>query len=756
MIIDNNLTPYIFIEGGSILEALNKINLNQSRVIFTISDKGIVKGVIGDGDIRRWLTSQSNVNLNLPVSSVHNTSFSSSLISDDALSIEKKFINGINILPLLDRNNKIVAVAKQHSDFFEIGKFKIGKKQPVFIIAEIGNNHNGDYNLAKKLVDEAVNSGADCVKFQMRDISSLYRKSLYRESLNIKNSNEDLGSEYVTDLLLKYQLSDDLMFKIFDYCHRKGIMPLCTPWDYKSVEKLNSYGMEGFKVASADLVNHELLGSLINTKKPLICSTGMSREDEIIDSVNLLKRAGAQFSLLHCNATYPAPFKDINLSYLKRLSEIGQCVVGYSSHERGISVAIASVAFGARIIEKHFSLDKNMEGNDHRVSLLPNEFSNLVSGIREVEQSIGGSSARTITQGELMNRDILGKSLVINCNLKKGEIIQSKMIEIRSPGQGLAPYQKKDIVNKIAFHDFQSGDFFFPSDLKTEKKFKPKNFNFKRKWGIPIRFHDMEKLSSYSNVDLVEFHLSYKDLDVNIDDFLKKKYDMDVIIHAPELFIGDHILDLSSEDDEYRNHSIMELNRVVKVTRKIRTFFNKTSEKTMIVVNVGGATKNSIIDNTKKSEMLARIAESLSQIDQKNIEFIPQTMPPFPWHFGGQRFHNLFVDPKEVVSFCKKYNFRVCLDVSHSKLACNFHNWSFKEFISQVGPYSAHLHIVDAYGIDGEGVQIGQGEIDFPAMISWLNQYSPDSSFIPEIWQGHKDNGSGFWKALHHLEQWKF
>ena len=751
MIIDKNLTPYILLEDSSILEALNKINSNKSRVLFTISDSGIIKGVVGDGDIRRWLTSQSNVNLSLPVSNVHNTSYSSSLIGDHAFIIEKKFLDGINILPLLDSNNRIVAVAKQHSDFFEIGKYKIGKKQPVFIIAEIGNNHNGDYKLAKKLVDEAVNSGADCVKFQMRDMDSLYR-----ESLNKENLNEDLGSEYVMDLLKKYQLSNDSMFRIFDYSHKKGIMPLCTPFDYKSVERLNSYGMDGFKVASADLANHQLLEALIDTKKPLICSTGMSGEDEIIDSVILLRNAGAQFSLLHCNATYPAPFKDINLSYINRLSEIGQCVVGYSGHERGISVAMASVGFGARIIEKHFSLDKNMEGNDHKVSLLPQEFSNLVTGIREVEQSIGSDSIRNISQGELMNRDILGKSLVINCNLKKGEIIQDNMVEIRSPGQGLPPYRKKDIVNKKASHDFQSGDFFFPSDITNEANFKPKNFNFKRKWGIPIRFHDMQKLSSSSNLDLVEFHLSYKDLDVNIDEFLKKKYDMDVVVHSPELFPGDHILDLCSEDDEYRKRSIMELQRVVEVTRKISQYFNNTSEKTLIVVNVGGATQNLAVDNDRKSKMYEMVADSLSKIDQKDVEFIPQTMPPFPWHFGGQRYHNLFVDTKDITSFCDKYGYRVCLDVSHSKLTCNYHKWSFKEFISQVGPYSAHLHIGDAYGVDGEGVQISHGGIDFPAMISWLDKYSPKSSFIPEIWQGHKDNGAGFWNALHSLEKWKF
>tara|TARA_B110000967_G_scaffold134480_1_gene137315 strand:- start:5296 stop:7548 length:2253 start_codon:yes stop_codon:yes gene_type:complete len=750
MIIDKNIQPYILLEDSSILEALNKINLNNSKVIFIVSDSGVLKGVLGDGDIRRWLTSEGKADLNLPVTSVHNVSFISALISEEPSKIESKFVDKINILPLLDSNNRIVGVAKQRADFFEIGKFKIDTKQPVFIIAEIGNNHNGDFDLAKKLVDEAVKSGADCVKFQMRDLDSLYRVSLNN------NLNEDLGSEYVMDLLKKYQLSDDLMFKIFDYSHQKGIMPLCTPWDNKSVQKLNSYGVEGFKVASADFVNHELLETLISTKKPLICSTGMSREHEIIDSVSLLKKASAQFALLHCNATYPAPFKDINLPYLKRLSEIGQCVVGYSGHERGISVATAAVAFGARIIEKHFSLDKSMEGNDHKVSLLPSEFSNLVSGIREVEESISGDTIKSITQGELMNRDILGKSLVINCELKQGEIIQDKMVEIRSPGQGLPPYQKKHIINKVAIRDFQTGDFFFSSDINDDLLAKPKQFNFRRKWGIPIRFHDMEKLSSCTNMKFVEFHLSYKDLDVNIENFLIKNYDMDLVIHSPELFKGDHIMDLSSEDDNYRKHSIMELKRVVEITKKIRKFFNNTSKKTMIVLNVGGATENSNIDSNKKSKMYELVFDSLSQIDQTEIEFIPQTMPPFPWHFGGQRYHNLFVDPKEIEIFCKKYKYRVCLDISHSKLACNYHNWSFKEFIKKIGFYSGHLHVVDAYGVDGEGVQIGDGDIDFPALVSWLDKFSPKSSFIPEIWQGHKDNGAGFWIALHKLEKWKF
>jgi len=631
MIIDKEFAPYILLEENSILEALNKINTNNSRILFTITNSGVIQGVVSDGDVRRWLTVQDKVDLNVAVLNLHNKSYHSARLDDPSFMIEKLFSNSINVVPLTDRNNRIVAVAKKQSDVFEIGNHKIGKDHPVFIIAEIGNNHNGDCDLAIKLVDEAVNSGADCAKFQMRDLNSLYRQSSNKNS----SVSEDLGSEYVIDLLRKYQLSNDDMLRIFDYCHEKGIMPLCTPWDVSSIKILNNYGMSGFKVASADLVNHHLLEKLIATHKPLICSTGMSREEEIVESVKLLRNSGAQFSLLHCNSTYPAPFKDVNLTYLRRLSEIGQCVVGYSGHERGINVAIASLGFGAKIIEKHFSLDRNMEGNDHKVSLLPHEFSTLVKGIREVEESIGSGKVREITQGELMNREVLGKSLVINCDLEKGKVIKESMIDIRSPGQGLPPYQKKELVGKKATHDFSSDDFFFPSDLENNFQYKSRKFNFKRKWGIPVRFHDLDGLTCNTNPDLVEFHLSYKDLNVDIDSYLTKKYDMDLVIHAPELFSGDHILDLCSRNKEYRERSIRELQRVVDITRKIRKSFHKATERTLIIVNVGGATQDTPLDSSKRVEMYKMIADSLSEIDQHDVEIIPQTMPPFHGTLGG-------------------------------------------------------------------------------------------------------------------------
>jgi N-acetylneuraminate synthase len=540
------------------------------------------------------------------------------------------------------------------------------------------------------------------------------------------------------------------MFAAFDYCNQQNILPLCTPWDLDSLALLEEYGMEAYKVASADLSNHDFLVALAKTGKPLICSTGMSTEQEIIEATALLKQLGAMYVLLHCNSTYPAPFKDVNLAYLDRLREIGDCPVGYSGHERGINVAIAAVAKGAKVVEKHFTLDKSMEGNDHKVSLLPEEFREMVHGIREVELAQGTASERRLSQGELMNREVLAKSLVINCDLEPAQVITAEMIEVKSPGRGLQPNRKADLIGLKAKRRFKAGDFFFPSDLEQEQV-QARNYMFKRPWGLPVRYHDFKTILEKSNPDLLEFHLSYKDLEQDIHQYFDRSYDLDLVVHSPELFSGDHVLDLCSRDDNYRQRSIQELQQVINITRSLKSFFKRAS-RPCIVTNVGGFTVNAPLHPSKRKALYELLLDSLSVLDVEGVEIIPQTMPPFPWHFGGQRYHNIFVDTQDTVEFCHEHGYRVCLDTSHSKLACNHHKLSFKEFIEHVGPLTAHLHIADAKNVDGEGLQIGEGDIDFPALSEDLDRTAPRASFIPEIWQGHKNEGEGFWIALERLE----
>ncbi|WP_412478038.1 N-acetylneuraminate synthase family protein [Azonexus sp. IMCC34839] len=748
MIIDRNLAKFIIFSEDSLHNALRKISENKARIVFCVSSSGVLEGVLTDGDVRRWITDRPSFDTGVPVLSVANKSFTFLLQDAPHEEIERHFSDRIGFIPLLDRHNHLVAVAHRGAPEVRIGHFNIGPHSQSFLIAEIGNNHNGSLETAKRLIDEAVAAGADCAKFQMRSMAKLYRNSG-----DANDASADLGAQYTLDLLSRFQLSTEQMFQAFDYCKEKGILPLCTPWDQDSLQQLEGYGMLAYKLASADLTNHDLLEAMASTGKPLICSTGMSSENEIMEAVKLLKRHKASFVLLHCNSTYPAPFKDIHLEYLDRLRQVGDCLVGYSGHERGIAVAIAAVARGAKVIEKHFTLDRSWEGNDHRVSLLPGEFRAMVQSIREVEEALGSGDARRVTQGEMMNREVLAKSLIASCDIAVGEVVSTEKVDVRSPGQGLPPNRKADLIGRKAIRAMKAGDFFYPSDL-DDSAARPRAFRFRRPYGVPVRYHDVKRLAAAAPFDLFEFHLSYKDLEEDIAQHMRgQRYHMDLVVHSPELFAGDHIMDLCAPSAEYRQRSIDELQRVVNVTRALSPYFSR-AKRPLIIINAGGFSADGPMPVSARGALYERIAESLAKVDQAGVEIIPQTMPPFPWHFGGQRFHNLFMTADEIAAFCKRYGYRVCLDISHSQLTCTHFKTSFKEFLECVGPHSAHLHIVDAEGVDGEGLQIGEGMVDFGMVAEVLNRKAPTASFIPEIWQGHKNEGEGFWVALDRLEKW--
>ena len=746
MLIDRQIKPFTISSDESVINALQKMCQSGSRSILVTSDEGVLEGVFTDGDLRHWLAREKDADLTRPIREAANKSFISARATHTAEKIATLFDEHVKFIPLLDAQGRLVAVARKDDRHVMIGDFALDGTGPVFVIAEIGNNHNGEIALAKTLVDHAVAAGANCVKFQMR-----HMKALYRSTNQTQAADEDLGAQYVLDLLTRFQLTDAELFEVFDYCKDRGILPMCTPWDLSSLRALEQYGIPAYKVASADLTNHELLEALARTGKTLVISTGMSEESEIVEASKLLHSLGAPTVLLHCNSTYPAPFHDLNLRYMDRLKEISGGLIGYSGHERGYHAVLAAVALGARVIEKHITVDRSLEGNDHRVSLLPGEFADMVHAIREVEQSMGMGGERKPSQGEMINRSTLAKSLVVAKPLQPGELITDDAVIVRSPGRGLQPNRRRELVGRRAKRKLEAGDFFFPSDLQDES-LKARAYHFRRPWGVPVRYHDYKALLSKSNPDLLEFHLSYRDLDLDFRTFIGQSYPkLNLAVHSPELFAGDHVMDLCSLDDSYRQHSVRELQRVIDLTRALKEYFPKTA-RPVIVTNVGGYSLDRPLNPQEIAQRQVKLGESLKQVDAAGVEVIPQTMPPYPWHMGGQRFHNLFVEAAEIVEICRTLGIRVCFDVSHSKLACNQLKHSFQEFVQQVGPHTAHLHIADCLGVDGEGLQIGEGDMDFVALGKDLDHACPKASFIPEIWQGHKNDGEGFWHSLAQLE----
>lgn len=327
----------------------------------------------------------------------------------------------------------------------------IAPNKPCFIIAEAGVNHNGSLKLAKKLVDEAKKVGADAVKFQTFKTQELVTKNAKQAKYQEKNS--PAKSQY--EMLKKLELSDTEFKRLLEHCKRKKIIFLSTPFDFGSVKFLYKLGVPAFKIASGDLTNIPLLVHIAQYNKSVILSTGMSTLKEVRDAVNVIYLAGnKKLVLLHCTSNYPTKFEDVNLKAMQTLMKRFQVPVGYSDHTEGIEVAIAAVSLGACVIEKHFTLNKNLPGPDHKASLEPEIFRQMVKAIRNVEKALGNDIKKP-TVSEVKIKNVVRKSLVAKKFIPKGEKIKSDMLAIKRPGKGIKPEYVNKIIGWVSRRDIK-------------------------------------------------------------------------------------------------------------------------------------------------------------------------------------------------------------------------------------------------------------------------------------------------------------
>jgi len=327
----------------------------------------------------------------------------------------------------------------------------------VFIIAEAGVNHNGSIKLAKELIDVAVESGADAVKFQTFKAESLVSKTAQKADYQKQTTD---ASESQFDMLKKLELDVDTHKELIAYCQEKDIMFLSTPFDHDSIDMLNDLGLEIFKIPSGEITNLLYLRHIGSLDKKIVLSTGMSNLKEVGDALNILINAGTSkdnITVLHANTMYPTPMKDVNLSAMLTIQKEFGVDIGYSDHTLGIEVDIAAVAMGASCIEKHFTLDKTMNGPDHKASLEPEELKAMVGAIRNIEKALG-SSEKKPSPSESVNIDIVRKSIVANQKINKGDILTDKNITIKRPGKGISPMQWDEIIGTIAVKNYKLDD----------------------------------------------------------------------------------------------------------------------------------------------------------------------------------------------------------------------------------------------------------------------------------------------------------
>ena len=324
-----------------------------------------------------------------------------------------------------------------------------------YIIAEAGVNHNGSLELAKKLVDVAKEAGVDSVKFQTFKSEYLVTKTARKADYQTDNTQNE-ESQY--EMLKKLELSYSDFEELFNYCKKKEIDFLSTPFDMESAEFLNSIGMKIWKIPSGEITNLPLLQYIGSRNSKIILSTGMSDIEEVEDAVKVLNESGKnEIILLHCTTQYPAPYESVNLKAMCTLRDRFDIDVGYSDHTTGSEVAVAAVSLGAKVIEKHFTLDRTMDGPDHKASVEPNELRQLVSSIRNIELALGDGNKR-IQEAELNNRDIARKSIVARSDIKKGEIITESMLIMKRPGTGVSPMRLNEVLGTRAKKDFHEDD----------------------------------------------------------------------------------------------------------------------------------------------------------------------------------------------------------------------------------------------------------------------------------------------------------
>ena len=621
-----------------------------------------------------------------------------------------------------------------------------------YMISEIGLNHNGDLEEGYKLIKASKSSNCDAVKFQIRSESFFLS--------DIKSM--EISLQYVYEYIENTFLNFDQYLKLFEYSRSLGLEVIVSCWDIESLEFAKNCSINILKIASADLTNTLLIETAFKYFDNFIMSTGMSTQAEIEKSVNLFLKHKKNLTLLHCQSAYPAPVNSLNLNYLKTLRNLyPEIKLGYSGHELEYDVCLAALALGASVFEKHLTLNKAAKGNDHVVSLYPNEMRDLCNKLNFTYESLGSHAKREIQPGEKMNRVSLAKSLTVNRKLNKGQILNKEHLDFTYGGRGLSPNKYSFVIGKTLNIDKNPGEYLEESDLEELNnliKFKKqpiKNCIF----GIPVRYHDAQKLHNEINPHFLEFHLSYKDINYPIEKIFKFLQDlpsgMKHTFHSPDFYANDLIFDPFSEDSFISKKSDEEFNNFLCHIQKVKSHLRlERSYKVPVITSFSSATLKEFYPLEKTNNLYEKLYFYIKELNKKykDLKILPQTLPVNAWYLGGRRIVNLFADPRLIYKFCKKYKMKICLDTAHTIMSSNFYKLDPTEWLIKLLEFADHVHLVDAKGDSDEGLNFGDGDLNLLKITTQMN-FKKGLTYIPEIWQGHHNMGEGFKKALSTLTE---
>tara|TARA_Y100000589_G_scaffold132335_2_gene126088 strand:- start:445 stop:2274 length:1830 start_codon:yes stop_codon:yes gene_type:complete len=599
------------------------------------------------------------------------------------------------------------------------------------IIAEIGINHNGSYEIAKLLIKAAKDAGCSAIKFQYRNLSRAYA------NLNSKEIGDGLLQSEISRCYLKtVDLIDLTKYAKRDLNLGVGISFFCK-------EDIDDFGnnislFDFFKVPSVEFSNRDLVKTLTYLEKKILLSLGCNNEEQIKEQINYLDENNSV--LMHCVSNYPVEIFNSKLGYLKHLRKIWNGEIGYSSHDKDWKVCIAAMTLGIDWLERHITLDKEDEGLDHSTSSTPREFKDLCFYARELKFAMEGNGPRTLNSGELINLQNLGRSPYLIKKINKGSFLNDEDFHWRSPQVGLNNNNFKKFKNFPIQKSIEIGQAICKFHFEEENNYKfDYQFLNSKKISLPSRIHDSKNLFEQSLLKYQELHLSFEE--VLSDELLNITNYSDKIrysIHLPDYISSNCIIDPFSRDNDIKNKSLKIIEKCINLSVLLH-------DLTGLVIPIVGSFSRRYSSRESDIKMINDFCLDKTMNGINCI--MPQCLPPIAWYFGGSVKLDIFNSIRDF-EIIREISCNYCLDISHAFM-CSYLYEDILDEILKSKKLIKHIHIAGASSIDGEGESLDKMS---KKQIAFLNQIINIPCIkVLEVWQGHLNNYGGFKEALHYL-----
>ena len=593
------------------------------------------------------------------------------------------------------------------------------------IIAEIGINHDGCKGKARELINASFKHGANAIKFQYRNLDNSY-----------SDNAREIGDEMLSKEIIRNYLSPDQLFDLSTYASDLGLEVGISFFEKEDIQDFGNKIkiFDFFKIPSAELTNNELIDALLKLNKHLYISLGTHNEGEVTSALEKLPKEG--WTPMHCISNYPVTLKNARLGYITFLQGKWGMDVGYSSHDDDWEVCLLAMHMGVSVIERHITLNRAADGLDHSSSSTPNHFKKMANFANAMPIMLAGNSPRSANQGELLNRQNLGRSYYAKDNFAKGDLIKLSDLEYRSPRTGLDKTNIEEYICKPLQNNLSKGQVIAKGIFNKSSPISDNIIDIAKemKLAIPVRLHDFDKMKSLFPIGAYEFHLSFDEVLSEID-FTNISPDNLYSIHLPDYINPTQLIDPFSEDDDQKSASLILLERTVNFAEKLQDL---TGTNVPIVGSFS-------VVHSDREDFFEKHSTLYKGYQARGVNIAPQWLPPIAWYFGGSVSLDV-MNASEDVKYLKKHKIGLCMDLCHLILGRNYYDFSAHSIIDDLKKQIQHIHIADASGIDGEGLPVGDGDFENIDLIKKMLSY--DCLKVIEVWQGHLDNGAGFRKEI--------